>query len=250
VGLPKRRGTIASAAQTPSTRRRGVAGWERVQTVGQETAKGRFRVEGLVQGPSEWRAGPVVGWGCSACAARFFGGRDDAPGAAQSSPQKPPHGAEHPHPTPPARDAAGILTLSLHQKSRPLATPKPPDRNELQPAAARRQREAEQAPAASKSSAQPAAPAALRRPQGAPAQLETNGLGHASTPKPRSQGCLPKSSRDGRWGTPGQNTQARLLPRVLTRGAPPAQPTAFREAFPRPRVGLTRARLRPTDHRL
>jgi hypothetical protein len=183
VGLPKRRGTIASAAQTPSTRRRGAAGWERVQTRVRDLLEGPLRVEGQVQGPIAWRAGPVAGWGSSACAARFFGGWDDARGAAQPSPQKPPHGAEHPHPTPPARDAAWPLTSSFRQKSCPFATPKPPARNELQPAAAQRQREAEQAPVASRSLVRPVAQVVVRRLQRAPAQLETNGLGHAPTPK-------------------------------------------------------------------
>lgn len=169
--------------------------------------EGRFRVEERIQGPSEWRAGSVVGWGCSACAARFFGGRDDALGAAQRSPQKPPHGAEHPHPTPPARDAAWTLTSSLHQKSRPLVAPKPPDRNELQFAAARHRREAEQAPAASESLGRPEARAVQRRPQGAPAQLETSGFGHASPAKPPALECLPETCS-------------------LT--------TTFRSAFPRP----------------
>ncbi len=194
MGLPRRRGTIASAGQTPSTRRRGVAGWERVQAGVRDLLEGRLRGEGRVQGSTAWRAGPVVGWGSSACAARFFGGWDDALGAAQPSPQKPPHGAEDPHPTPPARDAAWSLGPGLRQKPCLPTAAKPPEQKQLPLAAVQRRGEAEQAPAASESLARPAAQAALRRPQGAPAQLETTESGHASTPKPRSQECLPKSS--------------------------------------------------------
>jgi len=238
VGLPKRRGTIASAAQTPSTRRRAAAESEQVQAEVRKLGEGWLPVEGRVQGPRNRRAGPVVGWGCSACAARFFGGWDDARGAAQPSPQKPPHGAENPDPTlPAARGSAWTPTPNLHEKSRPFATSKPPDWNQLQSAAGQRRREAEQAPAASESLVRPATLAAPRRPQGPPAQLETNGSGHASTPKPWSRECLPESSRVGGRNAPGQNTQARLLPRVLTRGIPSAHSTAFRSASPRPRVG-------------
>jgi hypothetical protein len=174
-------------------------------------------VEGRVQEPSEWRAGPVVGWGCPACAARFFGGWDDAPGAAQPSPQKPPHGAEDPHPTPPARDAARSLTSSFRQKSRPFATPKPPARNELQPVAVQRQQEVEQAPAASKSLVRPVAQVALRQLQGASAQLETTGSAHASPAKSSALKCLPKSLRIGRRRCPCQ-TLKRGSCRAFDRG--------------------------------
>jgi len=89
---------------------------------------------------------------------------------------------------------------------------------QFQCVAAPHRREAEPAPAASKSLVQPAARASPRRPQGAPLQLETNGSGHASTLKSRSRGMSPRKLSKRTEGALGQNTQARLLPRVLTKG--------------------------------
>jgi type IV secretory pathway VirB10-like protein len=199
-----------------------------------ESGEGRLRVQGLGLGPGDWRAGPVAGWGCPACAARCSGRRDPAPAVLKPCPPQPPRGAEHPHPTPPARPSALPHYRSFHEQVF-LQLPGPhPLPLQHRSAAAQRQLEVEQAPAASKSSVQPAAQAASRRPQGAPAPLETTGSGHASTPKPRSRKCLPKSSRDGRRGAPGQNTQARLRPRVLTRGTPPSKPTSISVSNPPP----------------
>src|SRR6185295_12077010 len=100
VLLPKRRGTIASAGRTPSSRRLAVlAGMETVQV--SEVA----RAEETEAGRAEQRAGPVPGWGRAACASRCLGQRDGASAGLEPRPRQPPRGADHPHPTPPARDA-------------------------------------------------------------------------------------------------------------------------------------------------
>jgi hypothetical protein len=185
--------------------------------------EGRFRAEGRTQGPWRWRAGPVAGWGCSACAALFFGHRVGAVSASRPRPQKTPHGADHPHPTPPARDAAWSLAPGLRPKPCLPTAAKPPDQNELPRAAVQRRQEAEQAPVALGSWAQFGAPAAIRRLQGAPVQPETNGLGHASRTKTPTLDCLPQ--RD------------------------PTAPFALGSS---PALGSlsTRVSLRPIDHRL
>lgn len=188
-------GRPASAAQTPSSRHLAGRGWEQVQVGARGLLEGRIRGEGRVQGPGGQRAGPVAGWGWSACAALFFGHRVGAGSASKSCPQKTPHGADHPHPTPSARGSAWALALSLPPKPDHHAAARPPEQNELPSAAVQRQQEAEQAPVAPGSWVQCGAPAAIRQSQGAPVQLETNGPGHASRPKHTTLGCLPQRDR-------------------------------------------------------
>lgn len=187
MGLPKRRGTIASAAQTPWTRHWGELGWGLVLGWVPEWVL----VQGLEMGLTDRRAGPVVGWGWSACAARCFGRRDHARLGTKTCPSQPPHGADHPHPTPPARDAADpghplawtFAPLGQHQSS--------PARQKLPLAGGRHRLGEEVAPAVSASLERPEAQAKFQRRPGVPAQLETNESGHASQHKPSNPGMSP-----------------------------------------------------------
>jgi hypothetical protein len=183
---------VLNAAQTPSSRRwdagrqEPVLGWARGRFPGWGLSSGRVRavVSGRVQGLADRRAGPVAGWGYPACAARFFGRWDVALAGFWPCPQKPPPGADHPHPTPPARDAAD------------------PEQAPAQPrlAAAQHPREAAAAPAGSESLEGRGAQGALQQRPRSATKLETTGPGHASRPKPRTLACLPQELSLGRVG--------------------------------------------------
>src|SRR6188474_3245970 len=112
----------ASAGRTRSSRLRA----QQVRVWVQEKVARPTRVQagtqGSVQGRGDLRAGPVAGWGCSAWAARFFGQRDETGAASEPCPQKPPPGAEHPHPAPPAR---GSVEAEPHATSRLQASVPP-----------------------------------------------------------------------------------------------------------------------------
>ena len=200
MGLPKRRGTIASEERTPSSRLRaerqpvGVPGQVRVLAVG----------ELLEAGPRDRRAGPVAGWGWPACAARCSGGRDDAPGAAVPSPPQPPRGADHPHPTPPARDAAD------HGSERAASAELAHVPEQLRSVEAQCPVRAAAAQEASASSVPPATPAAPLPLQGARAKPETSESGDPCMTKPPDQGVLPHRSRKGsRASLPGHSSAAK-----------------------------------------
>jgi hypothetical protein len=179
VLLPKRRGTIASAAQTPSSRhsvaRAGMAG---------VPARGRARVEIRKPGLGEWRAGPGVEWGCAACAPRSLGQRDDAIHGTGPCPRQPPRGADHPHPTPPARDEVwsqppAAPALAAAESPRYAAIPHP-----RVPAGER---------AASAALEQLAAPAALlprRAVPASPSTIEPVDRSHGA--KPSTRGVRPR----------------------------------------------------------
>ncbi|MDX6600891.1 MAG: hypothetical protein QOF13_93 [Solirubrobacterales bacterium] len=207
MGLPKRRGTIASAAQTPWTRRRAELGR------GLVLGRGPERVP--VKGRADRRAGPAVGLGYSACAARFFGRRDLAPFGTKLCPQKPPRGADHPNPTPPARDSA-----------QPASSEPASGQQKLPLVADQRRQVEEVAPAVSASLGQPAAPGGFQLRQGAPPQLETTEFGHASQHKPSTLGCLPRN--DGWTGWAPLRT-ACTFSAIQPRTAPAAPPKMLRE---------------------
>jgi hypothetical protein len=183
VGLPKRRGTIASAGQTPSTRRWAAARRELVP-VGE---RGRLPERGLSWWEVQARVpgwgmaamalrellAAVAGWGRSACASVCAGTCVPVTVASEASPGFP--------------DPRAAL-------------------QQLQSAAAQRRQAAEEEPVASGSLVPPATQAAPRRPQGALGQLETTGSGYASPAKPSSLGCLPQNWRVRRGGHPFPST--------------------------------------------